>query len=211
MTRGTARAKAPILKLPQPERQALLDDLNYLNTEEIKSFCTRHSIPFRIVFESPDGCRTAKDHDRKGIVLGRIRHFLETGKVLPATRFPAAVVRVDPPPEILSPDDRLFYGQYDKANCGLTGLLEDLTGGQFRNGAIARILAHEFWSAGRAPTFREFAAAWLRAVNEHTAPNPEWAFLSDRANQTAGSDWKKLRSRKAAAVLQKLGRITPAV
>jgi hypothetical protein len=67
----------------------------------------------------------------------------------------------------------------------------------------------EFWSSGKAPTYREFAAAWLRASQEHTEPNPEWAFLSDRARGTAEKDWKKLRVRKAAAVLKTLARIVP--
>lgn len=61
---------------------------------------------------------------------------------------------------------------------------------------------------GKPPTFREFASAWLEASKEHTAPNQEWAFLSDRARKTATSDWKKMRTRKAADVLKTLNRIT---
>ena len=45
---------------------------------------------------------------------------------------------------------------------------------------------------------------------EHTAPNPEWAFLSDRARNTAGPDWKKMRAKKAAKVLKILNQITEA-
>jgi len=44
-------------------------------------------------------------------------------------------------------------------------------------------------------------------VQEHTAPNPEWAFLSDRARGTARKDWKKLRAKKAASVLKQLIKI----
>jgi hypothetical protein len=29
------------------EQRELLDDLNYLNLQEIRSFCDRHSIPYR--------------------------------------------------------------------------------------------------------------------------------------------------------------------
>jgi hypothetical protein len=195
-------------RLPKGEQKQLLDDLNYLNSEEIKSFCKRHSIPYRIAIETRDGGRrTTKDVDRKGVALKRIRHFLQTGVVLEQTCFPAAIVCFDPLPENITRDDRLFYGQYDKTNSGLIALLKSLTGGQFEDGAIARILAREFWRKGEAPTLREYASAWAQASREHTRPNPEWAFLSDRANKVAGSGWKHLRVRKASKVMKLLNQV----
>lgn len=198
---------APISKIPKGERQQLLDDLNYLNTSEIKAFCKRHSIPYTIVIENKEGRRKTKEDDRKGVMLERVRHFLKTGVVLLETRFAAAVVCFEPLPEEIGADDRLHYGQYEKGNRRLTALLKDLTDGHYRDGAIARILMREFWSRGKAPTFREFASAWLAASREHTRPNPEWAFLSDRAQGSAGADWKKMRTKKAAQVLKMLSRI----
>lgn len=54
------------------EQQELLDNLNYLNISEIKSLCKRHSIPYRIAFETEDGRRRlTRDDDRKGVVLNR--------------------------------------------------------------------------------------------------------------------------------------------
>jgi hypothetical protein len=101
----------------------------------------------------------------------------------------------------------LFYGQYDKTNRKLIALLKSLTSGRFEDGAVARILAREFWSKGEAPTLREYASAWIEASREHTRPNPEWAFLSDRANRLAVSDWKQLRVRKASKVMKLLNQI----
>jgi hypothetical protein len=202
-------APPPISKLPEDEQRKLLNDLNYLNTAEIKLFCERHSIPYRIAIETKDGrTKRTKDEDRKGVILARIRHFLETGVVLNQTCFPSSVVCFDPLPDKLKANDRLFYGQYDKANRTMIALLKDLTGGRFKNGAMARIVARDFWSKGTAPTFREYATAWLDEASKHTRPNPEWAFLSDRANKTAGPDWKKLRARKASEVLKTLNQIT---
>lgn len=199
----------PISRLPENEQQELLDDLNYLNTAEIKSFCKRQSIPYTIAIETSDGHRRkTNEDDRKGVILNRIRHFLKTGVVLGETCFRATVVCFEAPPAKLSPNDKLFYGQYDKANRAMITLLKNLTGGEFRNGAIARILARDFWSRGKAPTFREYASAWLQATREHSRPNAEWAFLSDRARGTAGPDWKKLRAKKASAVMNTLNRIT---
>ena len=195
-------------KLPKGEQKELLDDLNYLNTAEIKSFCQRHSIPYKIAVETRDGGRrTTKDVDRKGVMLKRIRHFLQTGLVLEQTCFPAAIVCFDPLRDNISEGDRLFYGQYDKKNRKLFALLKDLTNGRFEEGAIARILAREFWSKGEAPTLREYASAWIEASGQHTRPNPEWAFLSDRANKLAVSDWKQLRAKKASKVMKLLNQI----
>lgn len=194
--------------LTQSEQRELLDDLNYLNTSEIKRFCEKHSIPYAISFETPDGrSRRAGEDDRKGVILGRVRHFLTTGAVLPETCLPAAVVCFDPCREPLAAGDQLHYGQYDKGSRALMSILRDLTNGKFKDGATARILAREFWSRGEAPTLQAFAEAWVRASRQHTRPNPEWAFLSDRANRTADKNWKKLRNQKAKKVLQILDKI----
>jgi hypothetical protein len=202
-------ASSFISKLPKRERQQLLDDLNYLKISEIRSFCKRHSIPYRIAIETTDGCRRAtKDDDRKGVILNRIRHFLQTGVILDETCFPAAVVCFDQLSDPINADDRLFYGQYDKTNRTMITLLKSLTDGQFENGAIARMLAREFWSRGKAPTFREYASAWIDASREHLRPNPEWAFLSDRANKGVVRDWAKLRKQKASKVMKVLDQIT---
>jgi hypothetical protein len=198
-----------ISKLPRGKQQELLDDLNYLNISEIKSFCKRHSIPYRITIETRDGRRRlTRDDDRKGVMLDRIRHFLKTGVILKETCFQAAVVCFDRLPDPITADDRLFYGQYEKANRTMIALLKSLTEGQFKNGAIARILARDFWSRGKAPTFREYASAWTQASKEHLRPNPEWAFLSDRANNVAVADWKNLRRQKASRVMKMLNQIT---
>lgn len=201
---------APISKLPKSERQPLLDALNYLNTAEIKAFCKRHSIPYTIAL-ADQGRRGGKSQgcDRKGVILHRIRHFLQTGDVLPQTRFSSSVISSDVLPEELTPDDKLFYGQYEKKNRNLLAALKDLTNGHFREGAIARIVLREFWSSGKAPTLKEFAAAWLQASNKHTAPNPEWAFLSDLSRNADTSDWKKMRAKKAAQAIKTLHRICP--
>jgi hypothetical protein len=197
-----------ISHLTRAEQRELLDDLNYLNMAEIKSFCKKHAIPYTISVTTTDGRRKrTQDDDRKGVILDRIRHFLTTGSVLAETCFPAAVVSFDAFPDNVSASDRLFYGQYDKTNHAMMAILKDLTGGKFKDGAAARILAREFWTRGEAPTLETYASAWLRATREHTRPNPEWAFLSDRANKTAGADWKKLRNRKAKKVLRTLRKI----
>jgi hypothetical protein len=195
--------------LTEAQQKELLDELNYLNMAEIQSFCRRHQIPFTIRVEGTRG-KKRNEVDRKGVILERIRHFLNTGEVLPSTCFAAKVVCFDRPAPQPRPKDRLYYGQYDKNNRAVMSLLKRLTEGRFRDGAIARIVAREFWGRGEAPTFRKYAAAWKSAAGENREAHPEWAFLADRARGAAGSDWKRLRAKKAAKVLRALNAIESA-
>lgn len=197
-----------ISNLNTSEQRALLEDLNYLNMGEIKTLCRRHSIPYAIWIETGSGRRKTSDHDRKGVILSRIRHYLLTGDVLNETCFPETVVCFDNLSKNIKATDRLFYGQYDKKSNAMISLLERLTNGQFRNGAIARILAREFWSKGSAPTYQEYAEAWVDARENHKRPNPEWAFLSDRSDRKDIANWKQLRARKAQQVLKILNRLS---
>jgi hypothetical protein len=200
---------SPISRLSDPEQQELLDDLNYLNMAEIKALCNKHAIPYSIWIDTKNGNRRkTREDDRKGVILDRIRHYLRTGEVMDATCFPESAVCFDELPEQIKPTDRLFYGQYDKKSNAMLVLLKKLTDGKFKNGAIARILAREYWSNGIAPTFREYARNWLRASENYARPNPEWAFLSDRAEGKNTSDWKQLRAMKAKRVLSTLNAIT---
>ena len=194
--------QSPISHLSEREQLELLEDLNYLNMAEIKAFSHKHAIPYSIWIETKKGGRRkTREDDRKGVILNRIRHYLRTGTVMDATCFPASVVCFDDLPEKIKPTDRLFYGQYDKKSSAMLALLKELTDAKFKNGAIARILAREYWSKGIAPTFREYAREWLRANENHKRPNPEWAFLSDRTDRKDTSNWKQLRMMKAKHVL----------
>ncbi len=67
------------------------------------------------------------------------------------------------------------------------------------------------WTRGHAPTYHEFAQLWLKARADHTKPNPEWAFLTDRANGVAGADWKSIRIQKASTALTLLKKATSSV
>jgi hypothetical protein len=199
--------KPPIAALAPDETDRLLADIYYLNTSELREFCDAHSIPYMIHIEGPDGRVTrSKDADRKGIVIDRILHFLKTGAIKPATVFRKEVVAAASSRAPIE-SDRVFYGRYRNRDAATLRLMKHLTGGKFEFGAMAQEVLRASWSRGEAPTYREFAVLWVRAVADHSRPNPEWAFLSDRAAGTAGSDWKKLRNRKAASVLASLRKI----
>ena len=198
-------------QLAKAERKRLLEELNYMNLQEIRGFCSARGIPYKIVAKCPDGrLRVTQDIDRKPIVLARIRHYLTTGEPGRATSIPAEIVRKEHPSARLGPRDRLYYRWYSKKHESVIRLLGALTGGRFRDGAVARVLAMEFWTRGEAPTFEEFARSWTRAKrDEHRLLTPEYAYLTDLKHQRAGGDWKALRNAKAKSALKTLGRIAP--
>ncbi len=194
-----------IRHLDADETQELFENLNYLNTAEFRSFCDDHSIPYRIWIETADGGRRrSKDTDRKPVVLDRIRHYLRTGTVSDATCLPARVAAPGEAPQNFKPTDRLYYGWYNKKNLSLVGVLGDLTQGRFKDGAVARVLIMELWTQGKAPTLQRFAGAWLKASEERDLLTPEYAYLTDLANNRAGDDWKAERKRRANQVLRLL-------
>lgn len=198
-------------QLAKSEQARFLEELNYLNLEEIRGFCSERGIPYRIVAEYPNGkVKATKDTDRKPIVLARVRRYLRTGRVGPPTCIPARIVREEHPPARPHPRDRLYYRWYAKKFEGVLRLLRDLTGGRFRDGAVARVLAMEFWTRGEAPTFEEFARSWTKAkAGQHRLLTPEYAYLTDLRHRRADGDWKALRKAKAKSALKTLASIGP--
>jgi hypothetical protein len=198
-------------QLTKSEQARLVEEMNYMNLEEIRAFCSERGIPYRIVAEYPHGkVKATKDTDRKPIVLARVRRYLTTGHVGRPTRISAQIVREEKPPARVGPRDRLYYRWYAKELEGVMRLLRDLTAGRFRDGAVARVLAMEFWTRGEAPTFDEFARSWTKAkAEERRLLTPEYAYLTDLRHQRAAGDWKALRRAKARSALKTLARIAP--
>ena len=198
-------------QLTRSERERLLEELNYMNLEEIRGFCSARAIPYRIVAECSNGkVKATKDTDRKPIVLARVRHYLRTGQVGQPTCISAQIFREENPPVRLGPRDRLYYRWYAKEFEGVMRLLRELTAGRFRDGAVARVLVMEFWTRGEAPTFEEFARSWTKAkAAEHRLLTPEYAYLTDLRHQRADGDWKALRKAKAKSAQETLARIAP--
>jgi hypothetical protein len=198
-------------QLSKSQQARLLEELNYMNLEEIRGFCSQRGIPYRIVAEYPNGMvKATKDTDRKPTVLARIRRYLTTGQVGHPTRISGRIVRQENPPLRPGPRDRLYYRWYAKEFEGVMRLLHELTAGRFRDGAVARVIAMEFWTRGEAPTFEEFARSWTKAkTQEDQLLTPEYAYLTDLRRQRAGGDWKALRKAKAKSALETLARIAP--
>ena len=200
----------PLSQLNKDEQTRLLEDLNYMNMEEIRGFCSARGIPYKILAEYPNGkVKATKDTDRKPIILARVRHYLKTGSAGSPTLISATIVRDDNPPARPGHRERLYYRWYAKEHTGIIRTLRELTDGQFRDGAVARVIVMEFWTRGEAPTLEEFARAWTKAnADRDWMLTPEYAYLTDLQRDQAGSDWKSVRKAKAASALRMLARIT---
>ena len=198
-------------QLTKAEQARLLEELNYMNLEEIRGFCSERGIPYRIVAKYPNGkVKATKDTDRKPIVLARVRRYLTTGEAGRPTCIPAEIVRTHDPPARLRPRDRLYYRWYAKEYKGVMRQLRNLTAGRFQDGAVARVLAMDFWTRGEAPTLEEFARSWTKTKGaEHRLLTPEYAYLTDLKHGRADGDWKALRKAKAKSALTTLARIAP--
>ena len=198
-------------KLNKGERARLLEELNYMNLDEIRGFCVPRGIPYRIVAEYSSGkIKATKDTDRKPIVLARVRRYLTTGDVGQASCIPVEIVREEKPPAQLGPRDRLYYRWYAKEHEGVMRLLRDLTAGQFRAGAGPRGGASGLWSGGPQPPVEELAPTWMKAkTEEHRLLTPEYAYLTDLKHRRADDNWKALRTAKANSALKTLARIAP--
>lgn len=197
-----------IKNLTVKQQAELFQQLNYLNISEYQSFCKKHQIPFHIYIELPNGkIKKTSEKDRKGLVLSRIKKYLQTGKIPKSTLIKKHVIQLTTGKQDLTPKDQLYYGQYNTKNKSWLNLLKNLTGGNFKDGAIAREVIREFWTKGKAPTYAEFAKAWLIACKKHSQPNPEWAYLTDKAIGFKIIDWKNYRKLQTQKALRTLNSI----
>lgn len=195
----------PRQALSAGERKRLVDAVQYLNLAEMRDFCTAHRLPLHIHVRRPDGgLRRTSDRDRKDVVLERILRFALEGRRTGPTVYEPQVVASGPLPARLTSRTRIRYGQYEKRNPSFVALLEELTDGAFRLGMIARLVLRDAWTAGRAPTLKQFAVEWLSADAAHRSPRPEGAYLADLARGEAGPGWKARRVERAGEALEGL-------
>lgn len=187
------------------ERDELWRLVQYLNLAEMKDCCARFELPMHICVETADGrIRRTSDRDRKDVVLQRIFDFATKGVRSGPTVYRSAVVSDGPLPVGMGARTRVRYGQYEKHNPEFVATMKCLTGGRFRTGMIARLVLRDFWTAGKAPTMKQFAVAWIAATEAHRRPRPEGAYLVDRWKGEAGPEWKSLRKQRASEAIRRL-------
>jgi len=181
--------------------------VHYLNISELKAFCVSRNIPYKIYFTQRNGKVIYSGNcDRKGVIVKRLMEYVKTGKIMKPTVYPDGITDFGMASKPTK-SRKIFFGQFEKRD-EILKLMQHLTDGQFRFGSTAREVLLEQWSNGIAPTYSDFAKLWLKAEKNHRSPNPEWAFLTDRASGMEMTEWKKIRIQKASealTLLQKLG------
>lgn len=148
-------------------------DFNYLNMKEIKNFCDRVGIPYKIHYHRDGKLRVSGEVDRKAIILDRIRGYAKNRSVGQPTIYSNKVVCFDPLPKILNASDHVFYGQYKTTHKSILALMKTLTDGKFKFGAISQEVIRDFWREGKSPTYQQFAKSWIKGIEAHTQPKPE--------------------------------------
>lgn len=184
----------------------LFQSINYLNLAELKKICDKYTIPYKIHIEViKNKAKKTSEVDRKGIILNRIKYFVNTGKIKKPTIFPKNVLSItNRLPVSLKSLHPIFYGEYKNSNKEILNLMKKLTNDKFEFGAIAQEVIRSCWAKGETPTFEKFAKLWLNAKQLHTKPNREWAYLADKHQGFTGKDWKKLRIEKAQKAIKLL-------
>ncbi|KHD88625.1 MAG: hypothetical protein OM95_07370 [Bdellovibrio sp. ArHS] len=199
-----------ISHLTQAQQKELMNDLNYLNMQEIKTFCRHHGLPLHIHAEyKKNVLQKTKELDRKGVVLDRVRQYLKTGKVPPPSVIPNKMIAQNLPKEI-RPETHFLFGLYKNRDANSLKVLKQVTKGQFQFGALAQELSRELWVQGKKITFSAFGKLWLKENMNPSREHPEWAFLTDLSTGSVGRDWKSLRQQKAKKVMAELKRISAA-
>lgn len=205
-TQKKIKMPSKIKNLTTTQKKELFENIFYLNTAEYTYLCKHYGIPFHIFIELPTGkLKKTTDKDRKGIILKRLKKFLQDGILPKPTIIKKEIILLeDNDFKGINSGQKLFYGQYDKYNPRMMNLLKSLTNGAYKDGSIAREVLRDFWTNGQAPTFKAYAVAWLKAVATDKKVHPEWAFLTDRSKGVNPKNWKALRNKKAARVKQLL-------
>ena len=144
-----------------------LEDMNYMNLAEVRSLSEDLGIPYKILYKKGERLYKTSTFDRKDILLDRIRAYAITGKLPRPTVLAEKVVDLGPIPARPKETDLIKFGQFKHGHKGIEDLLAKLSGGKFKDGAIARDVLRDFWTNGKAPIYKQFLQAWYKAVENH--------------------------------------------
>ncbi len=81
--------------LSNAEQQQFYENLNYMNTEELRSICDQLHIPYHIHLETVKGIKKTADCDRKGVIITRLKEYIKQGKAGAPTLYQQSVMGTD--------------------------------------------------------------------------------------------------------------------
>lgn len=185
-------------KLTKKKKDVLFEALYYMNMQEIKDLCKIYDLP----------CQ-----DKKGIIIDRIKHFMQTGEVLPKKKVPPISFAKKDVTYPLKPNTLILKGAY-RNNLKTRKFFQTLIGELFHFTAFGQDWILDRWQRGKPPTYIEFAKYWqqqyVHRKKSVAKPKQEWAYLSFmqrfQKNQPLASKvqatvaWEKTRAEKVAKV-----------
>ncbi len=152
--------------LANEEAIGLRTALLFLHVAELREWCEKLSLP---------------SHGKKGMLVGRIIHFLTTGQVIKEVPIPQIARAQRGVSYPLLPSMLMLKGAY-KNDLATRQFFKKLVGDQFHFTAFGIDWLNERWQVGNPPTYQEFADMWkkeyARRKEEGTTPKEEWAYIT---------------------------------
>lgn len=144
----------------------LRKSLLFLHVEELKNICLKLSLP---------------DSGKKGPIIARIVHFLETGKIITLPKIPKTSCAQKGKLYPLHPQTLIVKDAY-KNDLVTRNFFKHLIGDYFHFTAFGIDWINERWLEGNPPTYQEFAEMWkaeyARRKKEPVAPKEEWQYIN---------------------------------
>lgn len=185
-------------KLSKKQKADLFDALYFMNMQELRELSEYYQLPTKA---------------KKGLLIDRIKHFLQTGKMLNSQKIPQKSFAEKGTIYPLKPDTLILKGAY-KNDLKTRKFFQKLIGEHFHFTAFGQDWISERWFQGKPPTYSEFAKYWQKEnkqrQKQEAKPKQEWAYLSfiqrflkecpTATKKQITTAWKKMRAAKIAEV-----------
>lgn len=166
--------------------------------EELKNLCDYYELP---------------NKGKKGAIIERIKHFLQTGEILSTKKLPQISLAQKGKDYPLKSSTLIVKGAY-KNDLATRKFFQKLIGEYFHFTAFGQDWISDRWQRGKPPTYGEFAKYWEqeseKRKNSLAKPKEEWAYISflqkfqkehsNGSKQQAMTAWEKVRAEKVAKV-----------
>lgn len=164
------------------------NSLNFLHCEELKEIALKLGL---------------SEKGKKGELIARIMHFLQTGEKLTLPRFPTVSCAKRGVSYPLDPKTLMLKGAY-KNDLKTRLFFKRLIGEHFHFTAFGIDWLERRWMEGNPPTYQEFAEMWQERKKMALPPKEEWAYINFLQQGGTKEMWEKERLKHKQSVLKML-------
>ena len=144
----------------------LKEALHFLHVEELCTLAEKLNLPNKA---------------KKGTLIDRIMHFIETGKIRLSAKIPKVSCAEKGKIYTLSSKTLMLKGSY-KNDLATRLFFKRLIGEYFHFTAFGIDWLNERWMRGSPPTYKEFADMWVKEYAQRkqkgSTPKQEWAYIN---------------------------------